>query len=72
MSALGYTQGHDVCCERRKCCVIHAKSYATFLGKVQYLASSFLKNVRFYSLPNFIESLSMENALISSCGWIYV
>ena len=72
MSALGYTQGHDVCCERRKCCVIHAKNYATFLGEVQYLANSFLKNVRLYSLPNFIESLSTKNALISSCGWIYV
>ena len=36
MSAIEYTQGHDVYLERRKFCVSRAKSCAAFIVKIQY------------------------------------
>ena len=36
MSAIEYTQGHDVYLERRKFCVSRAKSCAAFIIKIQY------------------------------------
>ena len=36
MSAIEYTLGHDVYLERRKFYVSRAKSYATFIIKIQY------------------------------------
>ena len=43
MSALEYTQGHDVYLERRKCHASRAKSYATFIEKNRYRAIFFKK-----------------------------
>ena len=73
MSALEYTQGHDVCLKHKKSIASCIKTYATFIGKIQYRASFFKKiYLGLYSLPTFIECLVMKNALMNSCDWIYV
>ena len=43
MSALEYTQSHDVYLELRKYRASQAKSYATLIGKIQYRESFFYK-----------------------------